>query len=104
VAGIPGSELEREDNMSVCAKQDYEPINEETQNGYNQAIVKAVLIDTINNTYDIYILALMAKLLFGYDCQIVRWIDDGGCGLAYPKDNDRMQEQLAKMMMGKLRG
>jgi hypothetical protein len=88
--------------MSICAKKDYEFIDEATQNAYNTTVVKAVLIDAIENTYNIKTLSVIAKQVFGYDCQIVRWWDDDGFGLAYPKDSDAIQKHLADMAIRNL--
>ncbi len=85
--------------MSICAKKDYEVVDEETQNVYNIAIVKEVLKDAIENSYNWSELAAVAKIVFSYENQIVRFWDDDGFGLAYPKDDDKMQEHLAKMAM-----
>ena len=83
--------------MSTCAKIDYETVDEKTQNAYNTVVVRAALADAIQNTHSINKLSMLAKQVFGVDCQIVRWVDDYGYGLAYPKDNDKMQEHLAFM-------
>jgi hypothetical protein len=89
--------------MSICAKKDYEVVDETTQNAYNIEVVKAILIDAIRDTYNIKDLAIIAKYIFCYDCQIVRWVDDDGFGLAYSKDFDKMQEHLAQMAIRDLR-
>ena len=88
--------------MSICAKKDYEIVDENTQNAYNTDVVKAVLIDAIENTYNVHTLSVISRLVFAWDCQIVRWWDDDGLGLAYPKENDQMQKHLAKMTIRNL--
>jgi hypothetical protein len=89
--------------MSVCAKEDYEIVDDKAQNVYNIKEVKAVLIDKITHTYNWRDLSVIAKRLFGYENQIVRFWDDDGLGLAYPKDNDKVQEHLAKMAIENIR-
>ena len=90
--------------MSVCANKDYAQFDEAVQNAYNVTVVKAVLIDAIQRTNNMHTLSVVARQLFGYDCQIVYWYDDDGLGLAYPKDCDKIQEQLAKMAIRHIGG
>lgn len=47
-------------------------------------------MDAIKHIYNVYMLSLIAKLVFGYDCQIVIPIDDDSFCLSYPKDNDKI--------------
>ena len=89
--------------MSTCAKRDYELIDEKTQNGYGIDVVKAVLIDVIQDTHNVKTLSIIAKQVFGIDNQIVRWWDDDGLGIAYDKHSDEMQYHLAKMAIKKIR-
>ena len=79
--------------MSICAKQDYEVVDEKTQNAYNIAVVKEVLKDAVHNCYNWKVLSQLTALLLGYENQIVRWYDDDGLGLAYPKDNDKIDRK-----------
>jgi hypothetical protein len=89
--------------MSICAKPDYEIVDQKTQNVYNMQIVKAVLIDAIGKTYSWRDLSVMAKQLFGCENQIVRFWEDDGLGLAYPKNYDEMQYYLAQMAIENIR-
>ena len=46
--------------MSICARKDYEPVDEDTQNFYGTNVVKTVLIDAIKFTYNIQTLSMIA--------------------------------------------
>ena len=89
--------------MSVCAKKDFDYIDEETQNGYSVFVMREVLVDKILKTFNIVTLARVAKLLFGWDCQVIKFTDDDGFGIAFPKEFDKVQEHLAQMTMEKFR-
>ena len=77
--------------------EDVDMLNEKNENGYNLDVMRAVIKDKIDNTWNARDIAVVAKQLFGYENKIVRWVDDEGVGIAYNKDNDKIQEHLAYM-------
>ena len=87
--------------MSICHTEN-EIHNEQTQNAYNTTIVKAVLLAKIQQTHNINTLARLLAQVTGYEPHIVTFVDYSGQGLAYPKEYDPIQQQLAKMAMEKI--
>jgi hypothetical protein len=83
-------------------RNDYEIIDKTTQNAYDLPTIKRVIIDKIDNTYNMETLKRIVAHVFGWEGQIVRWWDDDGFGLAFPKGKDCVQEHLAKMAIREL--
>jgi hypothetical protein len=78
-------------------------VDEDLENAYSIDIIKAVLINAIENMYSWKMLSWIAGIVFGVQLKIVRWFDDDGYGLAYSKTEDYIEKYLATMAIKNIR-
>jgi hypothetical protein len=97
---IRDSLLDEETEDFEMPKPEYKIIDEDNQKGYPPFVIKKVLIDKIEHTYNTHKLAELVSVLFDTEPDIVRWIDDDELALALPKDDDEIQKHLAGMAIG----